>query len=207
MTANVIEQATSAWPSSIREEFEANQLNGQFGTRLAGCLLFRPQAGSHIATPCRRPRECQHPWSGPKSDPVGFRTVDAPKDVPRQVEEKPLSWNGRGLADRCRCRSPPWVIFYGFSGGRLASRCPLLPRKRRTGLGQERCVWPGARGLDPIPRIAGARAYPDRPHPASEAPVVAKPSAKAIPLWPQREATPSISPKSNPAPPRRDGDF
>ena len=34
MTANVIETATSAWPSSIREEFEANQLNGRVGTRL-----------------------------------------------------------------------------------------------------------------------------------------------------------------------------
>src|SRR6202051_2380115 len=34
MTANVIEQAVPAWPSIIREEFEANQLNGRVGTRL-----------------------------------------------------------------------------------------------------------------------------------------------------------------------------
>jgi mannose-6-phosphate isomerase-like protein (cupin superfamily) len=34
MTASVIQKATSAWPSSIREEFEANQLNGRVGTRL-----------------------------------------------------------------------------------------------------------------------------------------------------------------------------
>jgi len=34
MTASVIEKATSAWPSSIREEFEKNQLNGRVGTRL-----------------------------------------------------------------------------------------------------------------------------------------------------------------------------
>ena len=34
MSVNVIEKATSAWPSSIREEFEANQLNGRVGTRL-----------------------------------------------------------------------------------------------------------------------------------------------------------------------------
>ena len=34
MTAKVIEKATSAWPSSIREELEANQLNGRVGTRL-----------------------------------------------------------------------------------------------------------------------------------------------------------------------------
>ena len=34
MTANVIEKATSAWPSSIREELEGNQLNGRVGTRL-----------------------------------------------------------------------------------------------------------------------------------------------------------------------------
>ena len=34
MSANVIEKGTSAWPSSIREEFEANQLNGRVGTRL-----------------------------------------------------------------------------------------------------------------------------------------------------------------------------
>ena len=34
MTANVIEKATSAWPMSIREEFESNQLNGRVGTRL-----------------------------------------------------------------------------------------------------------------------------------------------------------------------------
>ena len=34
MTANVIEGRASAWPSTIREEFEANQLNGRVGTRL-----------------------------------------------------------------------------------------------------------------------------------------------------------------------------
>ena len=34
MTASVIEKATSAWPSSIREEFKAKQLNGRVGTRL-----------------------------------------------------------------------------------------------------------------------------------------------------------------------------
>jgi beta-alanine degradation protein BauB len=34
MTANVIEQAAPAWPGTIREEFEANQLNGRVGTRL-----------------------------------------------------------------------------------------------------------------------------------------------------------------------------
>ena len=34
MTASVIEKATSAWPGSIREAFEANQLNGRIGTRL-----------------------------------------------------------------------------------------------------------------------------------------------------------------------------
>jgi hypothetical protein len=34
MSANVIEKATSAWPSAIREEFEANQFNGRIGTRL-----------------------------------------------------------------------------------------------------------------------------------------------------------------------------
>jgi beta-alanine degradation protein BauB len=34
MTASVIEKATSGWPSSIREEFKANQLNGRVGTRL-----------------------------------------------------------------------------------------------------------------------------------------------------------------------------
>ena len=34
MTASVIEKATSAWPGSIREEFEADQLNGRIGTRL-----------------------------------------------------------------------------------------------------------------------------------------------------------------------------
>ena len=31
---SVIEKATSAWPGSIREAFEANQLNGRIGTRL-----------------------------------------------------------------------------------------------------------------------------------------------------------------------------
>src|SRR3984893_13668574 len=34
MTANVIEEVAPAWPSTIREEFEANQLNGRVGTRL-----------------------------------------------------------------------------------------------------------------------------------------------------------------------------
>ena len=34
MTANVIEEVEPAWPSTIREEFEANQLNGRVGTRL-----------------------------------------------------------------------------------------------------------------------------------------------------------------------------
>src|SRR6202162_2414664 len=34
MTANVIEQAVPAWPSIIREEFEANKRNGRVGTRL-----------------------------------------------------------------------------------------------------------------------------------------------------------------------------
>ena len=34
MTANVIEGVAPAWPSSIRDEFEANQLNGRVGTRL-----------------------------------------------------------------------------------------------------------------------------------------------------------------------------
>ena len=34
MTANVIEQVAPAWPSTIRKEFEANQLNGRVGTRL-----------------------------------------------------------------------------------------------------------------------------------------------------------------------------
>src|SRR6202051_3681770 len=34
MTANVIEQVALTWPSTIREEFEANQLNGRVGTRL-----------------------------------------------------------------------------------------------------------------------------------------------------------------------------
>jgi beta-alanine degradation protein BauB len=34
MTAIAIEEAAPAWPSTIREEFEANQLNGRVGTRL-----------------------------------------------------------------------------------------------------------------------------------------------------------------------------
>src|SRR5271170_3634686 len=34
MTANVIEQVAPAWPSTIREEFEANRFNGRVGTRL-----------------------------------------------------------------------------------------------------------------------------------------------------------------------------
>jgi hypothetical protein len=34
MTANVIEGRAAAWPSTIREEFEANQFNGRVGTRL-----------------------------------------------------------------------------------------------------------------------------------------------------------------------------
>jgi quercetin dioxygenase-like cupin family protein len=34
MTANVIEKVAPAWPSAIREEFEASQLNGRVGTRL-----------------------------------------------------------------------------------------------------------------------------------------------------------------------------
>ena len=34
MTASVIEKAALAWPSSFREEFKANQLNGRVGTRL-----------------------------------------------------------------------------------------------------------------------------------------------------------------------------
>lgn len=34
MTVNVIEEVAPAWPSTIREEFEANQLNGRVGTRL-----------------------------------------------------------------------------------------------------------------------------------------------------------------------------
>jgi beta-alanine degradation protein BauB len=34
MTAKLIEQAAPAWPGAIREEFEANQLNGRVGTRL-----------------------------------------------------------------------------------------------------------------------------------------------------------------------------
>ncbi|MBR0800328.1 hypothetical protein JQ615_33665 [Bradyrhizobium jicamae] len=34
MTTNVIEKTTLAWPNSIREEFEKNQLNGRVGTRL-----------------------------------------------------------------------------------------------------------------------------------------------------------------------------
>ncbi len=34
MTANVIEEVAPAWTSTIREEFEANQLNGRVGTRL-----------------------------------------------------------------------------------------------------------------------------------------------------------------------------
>jgi len=34
MTANVIEEVAPAWPSTIREEFEVNQLNGRVGTRL-----------------------------------------------------------------------------------------------------------------------------------------------------------------------------
>ena len=34
MTANVIEEVAPAWPGTIREEFEANQLNGRVGTRL-----------------------------------------------------------------------------------------------------------------------------------------------------------------------------
>jgi hypothetical protein len=33
MTANVIEEVAPAWPSTIRDEFEANQLNGRVGTR------------------------------------------------------------------------------------------------------------------------------------------------------------------------------
>ena len=34
MTANVIEEVAPAWPGTIREEFEANKLNGRVGTRL-----------------------------------------------------------------------------------------------------------------------------------------------------------------------------
>ena len=34
MTTNAIEKAALAWPSFIRDEFEANQNNGQVGTRL-----------------------------------------------------------------------------------------------------------------------------------------------------------------------------
>ena len=34
MTANVIEEVAPTWPSTIREEFEVNQLNGRVGTRL-----------------------------------------------------------------------------------------------------------------------------------------------------------------------------
>src|SRR5271167_1280035 len=34
MTANVIEEVAPAWPRTISEEFEANQLNGRVGTRL-----------------------------------------------------------------------------------------------------------------------------------------------------------------------------
>src|SRR5260370_36399157 len=34
MAANVVEEVAPAWPSTIREEFEANQLNGRVGTRL-----------------------------------------------------------------------------------------------------------------------------------------------------------------------------
>src|SRR6202022_2295694 len=34
MTANVIEEVAPAWPSAIREEFEANQYNGCVGTTL-----------------------------------------------------------------------------------------------------------------------------------------------------------------------------
>ena len=34
MTANVIEEVEPTWPRTIREEFEANQLNGRVGTRL-----------------------------------------------------------------------------------------------------------------------------------------------------------------------------
>jgi hypothetical protein len=34
MTVNLAEKAASTWPSSVCEEFEANQFNGQVGTRL-----------------------------------------------------------------------------------------------------------------------------------------------------------------------------
>jgi hypothetical protein len=34
MATNAIENAAPVWPSFIREEFEANQNNGQVGTRL-----------------------------------------------------------------------------------------------------------------------------------------------------------------------------
>jgi beta-alanine degradation protein BauB len=34
MTTSIIEKAKSDWPTSIREEFKANQLNGRVGTRL-----------------------------------------------------------------------------------------------------------------------------------------------------------------------------
>jgi beta-alanine degradation protein BauB len=34
MTVNLTERAMTAWPSSVREEFEANQFNGYIGTRL-----------------------------------------------------------------------------------------------------------------------------------------------------------------------------
>jgi beta-alanine degradation protein BauB len=34
MATNAIEKATPVWPSFIRDEFEANQNNGQVGTRL-----------------------------------------------------------------------------------------------------------------------------------------------------------------------------
>jgi beta-alanine degradation protein BauB len=34
MATNAIEKATLVWPSFIRDEFEANQNNGQVGTRL-----------------------------------------------------------------------------------------------------------------------------------------------------------------------------
>src|ERR1700726_1358081 len=34
MTANVIEGCAPAWPSTIREEFQAKQLNGRVGPRL-----------------------------------------------------------------------------------------------------------------------------------------------------------------------------
>jgi hypothetical protein len=34
MTTNLAERVGSAWPSTVREEFEANQFNGHVGTRL-----------------------------------------------------------------------------------------------------------------------------------------------------------------------------